>query len=288
MRTDTRKAQNGFTLIELLVVISIIAMLLSILMPALNRARTMARTVVCQSNLRNWGMIWEMYTQDNNGNFIAAGNAHGNAGFGTTQGREFKRAWWVATQNYHQGAYDIFLCPEATDDYIAGEGDTADSTERSWPITDIAGDVIQNARGSYGINTFIHNPPDQFAGGAACHTGGRPKQWYWRRPDVRNAENVPVMGDSPRRGDWVEHTDQPPEYRGQPAYRDWGMGGFAIDRHDGRTTILFMDSSARTVPLKRLWSLRWHREFNLRNPYNPDFERRRPIRWPDWMRNFPD
>ena len=52
-RKDRSKNCTGFTLIELLVVISIIALLVAILMPSLNRARGMAKATVCKSNLRN-------------------------------------------------------------------------------------------------------------------------------------------------------------------------------------------------------------------------------------------
>ncbi len=62
--------KKGFTLIELLVVISIIALLVSILMPALSRARESARNSLCQSNLRQYGLATTMYTSDNNGGFM--------------------------------------------------------------------------------------------------------------------------------------------------------------------------------------------------------------------------
>jgi prepilin-type N-terminal cleavage/methylation domain-containing protein len=60
---------RAFTLIELLVVIAVIALLLSILMPALSKAKRQAKAAVCQSNLHQWGLIYSMYTGDNNGLF---------------------------------------------------------------------------------------------------------------------------------------------------------------------------------------------------------------------------
>ena len=59
------KKIKGFTLIELLVVISIIALLVSILMPALGRAKEQAKYVVCKSNLHNYGLAMNMYLSDN-------------------------------------------------------------------------------------------------------------------------------------------------------------------------------------------------------------------------------
>ncbi len=65
-------AAKGFTLIELLVVISIIALLISILMPALNMAREQGKRAVCLSNLRSLGVIWMMYADDNEDRMVNA------------------------------------------------------------------------------------------------------------------------------------------------------------------------------------------------------------------------
>ena len=59
------KRSIGFTLIELLVVIAIIAVLMGILMPSLGKVRKQARSVACQANLKHWGLIFKMYTDDN-------------------------------------------------------------------------------------------------------------------------------------------------------------------------------------------------------------------------------
>lgn len=59
-----KSQRRGFTLIELLVVISIIALLVAILMPALGRAREQAKFTVCKTNLKSYGLAMAMYLGD--------------------------------------------------------------------------------------------------------------------------------------------------------------------------------------------------------------------------------
>ena len=68
-RADRRGRARGFTLIELLVVIAILSLLVSILLPALARAKDMARDMICLTNLRTIGQTWQFYLEDTDGVF---------------------------------------------------------------------------------------------------------------------------------------------------------------------------------------------------------------------------
>jgi prepilin-type N-terminal cleavage/methylation domain-containing protein/prepilin-type processing-associated H-X9-DG protein len=131
-RQNIARCRRGFTLVELLVVIGIIALLVSILLPALNKAREAANAVRCSSQLRQIGIAFRLYGHDFN-QFLP--QIAGGAAFGTgpsTWGD--KRTFWpvqlgtpylslpgqkgttgqaLALLDYIDSNVTIFTCPTA-------------------------------------------------------------------------------------------------------------------------------------------------------------------------------
>jgi prepilin-type N-terminal cleavage/methylation domain-containing protein/prepilin-type processing-associated H-X9-DG protein len=78
-----RRQRGGFTLVELLVVIAIIALLMAVLLPALNKARKAAKRIVCMSNMRQLVVAWMTYAEQNDGKIVNGGQWTGNSPYPT-------------------------------------------------------------------------------------------------------------------------------------------------------------------------------------------------------------
>lgn len=271
---------RGFTLIELLVVVAIIALLLALLMPSLQRVRRQAKAVSCQAQLHQWSLVFSAYTGDNDGYFMQGWT--GTAEYPFAQGRWI---WLNALRPYYTDP-KMRLCPMAAKFVMDENGhDTgARPPYAAYGIINRGADYeyINGDYTSYTINWWVNRCPPGF------NTWGNERQ-FWRHTNVRGTSNIPVFVDG---SFWLarpNHTDSPPEYDGQwtwsSAPGEMGMKRICVNRHDGFINGLFMDWSTRRMGLKQLWAYKWNREYDTQGVWTVAGGVR-PSDWPHWMRKF--
>lgn len=259
---------TGFTLIELLVVVAIIALLMSILLPALNKAKAQTKAAICLSNLHQWGIVMKLYTGDNNGRFM---RTQGYARYASLSNPDLK---------FYYKDDKLLLCPMATKLYPPdGEGRNPFAAWRSPDPCDPLGSPAC----SYGINNWIRTE---------AQGGGRIDRLMWRTPHVKGAAHIPMVVDCAAYQNATPwHNDIPPEYDGhwvQNTNED-EMRYVCLNRHFKHINGVFCDFAARKIGLKELWELRWHRNWYKGKGDVPDYNP--PVAWNDpahWMYGMKD
>ncbi|MBN2457437.1 MAG: hypothetical protein JXB29_13045 [Sedimentisphaerales bacterium] len=270
------------------VVISIsIAFLLASLGAIGAHGRKRAKEMLCLSNLRQWGLMWQMYTGDNNGYFHKGRKVSGVD----------KDCWVYVLENYHDRNQKIRCCPEAATPFTDKDGNYT-GVRNPWGAWGMigpwwTGGGIKDAYyyGGYGIEDHLKN------------TG---YSHNWNHCNHPSADNIPVMtscffisgvllnsGQTPGIEAAIEPSYYDGEYRDPPS----GLGQmtrFCLNRHNGKVNVLFMDWSVRNVGLKELWKLKWCKGWDTENAWtlagnggNYDATYQRWADWGDgWMTDF--
>jgi prepilin-type N-terminal cleavage/methylation domain-containing protein/prepilin-type processing-associated H-X9-DG protein len=276
------KKRGAFTLVELLVVIAVIALLMAILMPALQRVRKMGKATVCRSNVRQWGLIFRLYADDNDAELPQS-----IAGGGLTDQEAY---WIVATLSYYKNK-EIRMCPSTK--VIRGPvSRSRGGTFAAWgPFsTGGSGDWWADFdTGSYGINEWAACPPP----GRSTYWDIHPTENAWRTVLAKGANRIPLFLDCVYVDGYPLPTHEPldfepPPYEWRDSWGDWPMNAnamrlFCLPRHDGAINGAFLDGSVGKIPLRALWKLKWHRTFDTDGPWT-----KRHSHWPDWLLRYGD
>jgi prepilin-type N-terminal cleavage/methylation domain-containing protein len=124
-KLQRRQARGAFTLIELLVVIAIIALLVSILLPSLNRAKELAKAAICMSNARSLGTAFHIYAQEYSG-YVPPDRRSQNedwvVGHGTGTGNEWGQPTWDMNLYIGHESMGLYGCPSDQLSHRAEDG----------------------------------------------------------------------------------------------------------------------------------------------------------------------
>jgi prepilin-type processing-associated H-X9-DG protein len=244
----------GFTLAEVLVVCGLIAMLTSLLLPVIGKARSAANATRCLSNLRQMGTGWGIYTSASRGHLM---------GHSWRFPAVPDLAWhiyWPGLLEQYGVRGDVLVCPTASDVVPDAATDGYGTAALSWSGRHTSnGNAIRLSAGtyrdgSYGMNRYLTAGNGFGEDGLATKISG-----------VRYTSEVPLFMDcawldtTPVNGSETSPAAPPPNLRGDhitsTTPEHWN---FLLARHGRAINVCFADGSVRRVALDETYKMRWN------------------------------
>lgn len=250
--TTFKPRPRGFTLTELLVVVGLVVILISLLLPALTKARAAANSAVCASNLRQMATGWTMYVTESRGrlpDYIGTAPVNPDVAW---------RCYWAGLIESYRVTPAVFRCPSADEPISSSATRGYGSASHAWTGkyaisgTGLRFNATKYREGSYGYNRYI-----TVGGGFA--PGGSDKI-----SSLRDLSQVPLFMDCayadarPTNGSEFSLASAPPDLTGgtlTAASPDHWR--FLIARHGRAINVSMADGSVRRVPLEDMYQLRW-------------------------------
>ncbi|MDH3585278.1 MAG: hypothetical protein OER86_13825, partial [Phycisphaerae bacterium] len=230
---------------------------------SMGRARAITRAAVCKSNLHQLSLALRQYTVVYRHSIFPYNLAH-------------DYFWPSILEPYYGDTGGVQVCPDAPVDYenqwgydpwYAAPGITVPfsgwgTVNVAWGRPPTMGSFIGGHDGSYAWNAWMH--------------GGTADTRYFRRlNNVRRGSSTPLWTDGMWVDTWFQNdsngtvTPPPPHLRGSNALPSRMAGRVCLDRHRRAVSAVFVDGSARRVPLEDLWKLSWNTRSTPMDPPGP-------------------
>ncbi|MEM9346706.1 MAG: prepilin-type N-terminal cleavage/methylation domain-containing protein [Planctomycetota bacterium] len=247
-----KRLNRAFTLTELLVVVSIIALLIAILLPALSSARKSAYDLSCKSSIRQWTIAWFAYATDHDEQPVQSWHH-------TDEIQPTGEHWYIYIRDYmNNGETLVLACPTAGEP-LSTSSNSRGTASRNWfPSAADHFGATEDHIGGYGYNNWWSE---------SNNTRNKP-QHIKTISDAAEPTDIPVFFDCTWADvGWVLEADPipPPGDREDPEAS--GVGGWikrvSMNRHGGDTVNLSMaDGSTVSSAVDDLLGFAWHNDWD--------------------------